>query len=199
VDTERFRARDAAERDRFVIGWTGISPNFSFLYAIEAPLERILRRLDDAELLVVADRPPEFRRIDPRRVRFIAWSPATEAEAVRQMDVGLMPLADSEWARGKCSFKMLQYMACGVPVVVSPVGMNADVLAMGEVGLVARDEQEWCEAIELLYADRPRGRAYGAQGRAIVERHFSRTVVATQLAGIFQEIVQCTPAIPAQQ
>jgi glycosyltransferase involved in cell wall biosynthesis len=93
-----------------------------------------------------------------------------------------MPLGRGEWAKGKCAFKMLQYLSCGVPAVVSPVGMNTQVLAMADVGLAADAEDEWVDALLALQRDPGRARALGANGRALMERSFSIPVVAAQLA-----------------
>ncbi len=104
------------------------------------------------------------------------------------MDVGLMPLPSDSWSLGKCSFKMLQYMAAGLPVVVSPVGMNVEVLSMGDIGFPAVTQDDWFEALSSLYHDPSLAHRYGAMGRLIVEKHFSRSLVSTILAGIFQEL-----------
>ncbi len=170
----------------FVIGWTGISSNYKYLYEIERALENFLKNTNDAVLLVVADEPPRFCRLQPRQVRFIKWSPVVEAEAVREMDVGLMPLSLNEWTRGKCSFKMLQYMASGVPVVVSPVGMNAELISMGEIGFSAENNTDWIDALYSLYKDRDLAHQLGVRGRSIVEQHFSRDVISAQIAQIFK-------------
>lgn len=189
LDTERFippTLSNSHDNKRFVIGWTGLSANFKYIYKIESPLQRFLETHEDSELLVIADQPPSFHRIQPGRVRYIKWLPSLEV--LRQMDVGLMPLADNEWTRGKCSFKMLQYMATGIPVVVSPVGMNAEILSMGTVGFAAGNEADWYDALDYLYKERSLANKYGATGRLIVERHFSRTVVSGNIARIFKEL-----------
>jgi len=190
VDTERIIPRHPqsirAMSRRFVVGWTGTSSNFSSLYQIEKPLERFLRN-HDAEFIVIADQPPRFSELKPNGVRFIKWTPDIELKALGRMDVGLMPLISDEWGLGKCSFKMLQYMAAGLPVVVSPVGMNVEVLSMGDVGLPAVNQADWYEALSNLYHDPALAHRYGAKGRLIVEKHFSRNVISTILAGIFKE------------
>lgn len=191
VDTRRFtpRPRQSAGDDRFVVGWTGTSSNLVYLEAIESPLAEFLSATD-SELLVVADAPPRFSTIDPERVRFVRWHPDTEVAAVQDMDVGLMPLPDTDWARGKCSFKMLQYMSCGVPPVVSPVGMNAEVLDMGDVGLgVALDDHRaWVDRLSALSTDRDGTRRLGANGRALVVERFDSRVIAAQIAGILEGV-----------
>jgi glycosyltransferase involved in cell wall biosynthesis len=191
VDTERFMPPPLSNshvNKRFVIGWTGLSANFKYIYEIETPLQRFLETHEDSELLMVADQPPSFHRIRPERVRYIKWFPGIEAEAVRQMDVGLMPLPNDEWTRGKCSFKMLQYMATSIPVVVSPVGMNTEILSMGTVGFAAVNEVDWYDALDYLYKDRVLANKCGATGRLIAEQHFSRTVVSSNIARIFKEL-----------
>ena len=192
VDTDRIRPRHfpgLGSPDRgFVVGWTGTSSNYDSLYQIEKALEQFLTNRN-AELVVIADQPPRFSHLKPERVRYVKWSPDMEIRALEWMDVGLMPLPFNEWSMGKCSFKMLQYMAAGLPVVVSPVGMNAEVMSMGDIGLSAVTPADWYEALTTLYDDRAFGYRCGAEGRLIVEKRFSRSVVSMILADIFREFV----------
>jgi glycosyltransferase involved in cell wall biosynthesis len=122
------------------------------------------------------------------RIHYLPWSPEIEAQALHAMHVGLMPLPDDDWTRGKCSFKMLQYMSCGKPVVVSPVGMNAEILALGRVGLAAEKETDWYEALEYLYTHRADAQDCGKSGRSVVEAFFSRQVVSEKLSQVFQAL-----------
>jgi glycosyltransferase involved in cell wall biosynthesis len=170
------------------MGWTGTSPNFPYLATIEPALEIALREIPGAALVVVADREPSLPRLAGRDVRFVPWSPTSEVEALASMDVGLMPLADDEWTRGKCSFKMLQYMAAGIAGVVSPVGMNREVLALGESGLAASGVDDWIEALRALAADPDRRARLGATGRAVALAHFDVPVVAAQIAAVFRSL-----------
>ncbi len=102
--------------------------------------------------------------------------------------VGIMPLSDTPWSRGKCSFKMLTYMAAGLPVVVSPVGMNREVLALGDCGFAATSRDDWVDALSIVLREQERSRAMGAIGRRIVENHFSRDVIAPRLAMLLQRV-----------
>ena len=196
VDTDRFLPSPPREapgrRGRFTIGWTGTASNLVFLEAIEDDLATFFHRHPDAELLVVADRPPRFQRLGPPQVRFLRWSPEVEAEALASIDVGIMPLPDNRWTRGKCSYKMLQYMACAKPVVASPVGMNAELFARGSIGLPADGPGAWTKALE-HFRDREIGAACGAVGREVVERDFSRRVVSRSLAGVFRDLAGVGP------
>ncbi|HEY0006815.1 MAG TPA: glycosyltransferase [Pyrinomonadaceae bacterium] len=188
VDTGIWRPAELADDERFTIGWTGTWSNLPYLYQIEEPLAEFLAEHKESRLLVVCDREPSFERIPAARWQFAAWSPASEVKMVQSMDVGLMPLADTEWARGKCGFKMLSYMAAGVPVIVSPVGVNEEILQKALVGFSAVKLNDWYGALQSIYNDRGAGRRMGAAGRKVVEEHYSVKKSAALLAQIFQEV-----------
>jgi glycosyltransferase involved in cell wall biosynthesis len=183
VDIERFSPKERSGGG-FVVGWTGSATTYGYLEAIAPALGRFLDTMADAKLVVMANHFRALPGVAAERVEFVEWSPANEASVVAGFDVGLMPLPDSDWARGKCAFKMLQYLACGVPAVVSPVGMNAQVLAMGEVGLAASSEDEWVEALVTLARDCDRAVALGRGGRELVATSFSVPVITSQLAAL---------------
>jgi glycosyltransferase involved in cell wall biosynthesis len=190
VNTEVYQpSKQTPNREEnFVIGWIGTAGNLPYLEALEAPLARFLREKSKVELLIVADARPKFKNMPEGKVRFMPWSEKTEVESIQSMTVGLMPLPDTDWARGKCSFKMLQYMSCGLPVIVSPVGMNASILAMGEIGLQAKNENDWYHALTELYLDPKCCKALGQNGRKIVEENFSVEVVSKKIAEIMYGI-----------
>ena len=190
VDTARFAPipRSPSHCNTRVIGWTGVSSEYEYLYNIEKALHDVLMAREGVRLRVMADRPPRFSRLQSSQVEFVRWNPATEAEAIRTMSVGLMPLEDSDWARGKCSYKMLLYLSCGVPAVVSPVGMNREVLAMADVGYGAASMADWSDAILTLLDDEERARTLGRNGRQVVEKHFSVKHVAGQIGNILRGV-----------
>jgi glycosyltransferase involved in cell wall biosynthesis len=189
VNTAWYRPRGAPGGDeRLVVGWTGTSGNFPFLYAIEAALARVFAEFQDVRLLVIADQPPAFRLLPPARVHFEVWTPNNELAAFARMSIGLMPLADTAWCNGKCSYKMLCYMAAGIPVVVTPAGMNREVLALGEIGLGATTESEWITALSTLLKEVGLRQRMGTSGRAVVERFFSLQKLATQYAAAFTSV-----------
>jgi glycosyltransferase involved in cell wall biosynthesis len=187
VNTNWYRPHHRADADGpLVLGWTGTSGNFPFLYAIEDALFRVLEHHHHAQLLVVADRPPQFKRLAPERVEFVRWSPRNELAAFTRMSIGLMPLANSDWCNGKCSYKMLCYMSAGLPVVVTAAGMNSEVLAMGPIGLSAESEPQWVDALTALLDDANLRRRMGIAGRSVVEDRFSLHRLAQQYALLFQ-------------
>ena len=138
MDTERFDPGAPASDRPFTVGWTGTGSSLRYLRAISPAAEPVHGRgCPDARLVVSAEAMVDLPGVPAERVEFVPWSPAPKPTACSGFDVGIMPLPDGDWARGKCAFKMLQYMACAVPAVVSPVGMSAQVLAMADVGLAA--------------------------------------------------------------
>lgn len=180
VDTERYTPGEPSEP--FVVGWTGSASTLRYLERLAEPLARFLALAPDARLVVMADMAPTLPDIPADRLAFVRWSPEVEAAVLRRFSVGIMPLPDTDWGRGKCAFKMLQYLACGVPAVVSPVGMGRQILDMADVGLSADDADDWVEALMTLRADRDRAAALGRRGRELAEESFSVSVVAAQLA-----------------
>lgn len=103
----------------------------------------------------------------------LPWSEDTEVARIQEMDIGVMPLSDTPWSRGKCGYKLIQYMACGLPVIASPVGVNAQIVEDGVNGFLADSEQEWRAALTRLAADRGLRQRLGLAGRRKVEEHFS--------------------------
>ena len=189
VDCRRYAPRtEAGAADRFCVGWIGTSGNFPFLRDVFDGVERFLADHADACFLLVADRRPSWWPGDSERLTFRQWSVAQEVALLNTMDVGLMPLADTDWARGKCAYKMLQYMAVAIPVIVSPVGMNREVLDLGDCGLAAQRPDDWYEALKALHDDETRRRAMGATGRRIATTHFATEVVVGRYAELFREL-----------
>lgn len=189
VDTDLWKPASNGEANRWTIGWTGSWANLKFLYDIEEPLARFLSAYPDSRLQVVCDRRPDFRKMPSGRWEFARWSSRNEVRLVQQMDVGLMCLEDSEFTRGKCGFKMLSYMAVGLPVIVSPVGVNREILELGYAGFAATTSDDWYQSLERLYSDRDLGRRMGKTGRRVVEEHYSVKTNTPKLARIFNEVL----------
>lgn len=185
VDTSVFMPRvPIAQREHLVIGWVGTSGNLIYLQSIQNALRVVLREIPDARLLVVSNMPPSLPLLPPDQLIFQRWSEALEIDTFQNIDIGIMPLIDSEWARGKCSYKLLQYMACGIASIVSPVGMNVTVAASGGV-LLANTESEWVDALLTLIRNPHLRLQYGAAGRANVECNYAVTTVGKRLADLF--------------
>ncbi len=118
------------------------------------------------------------------------WSEDTEVARRQDMDIGIMPLTDTPWARGKCGYKLIQYMACGLPVIASPVGVNAEIVEHGVNGFLATTEAEWREALVTLLRDPELRRKMGAEGRRKVEAQYSLQVWGPRVAMMLKEVAE---------
>ena len=168
------------------IGWIGGHGNLADLDGLRDVLADVARELD-VEVVVISDTPWEAPGF---RTRHVPWSLSGQAAALAELDVGLMPLADTPWNRGKCAYKLLQYMAAGVCAIGSPVGMNKDLIASGENGLLAADGPAWVGALRTACSDADLRDRLGAAGRATVTTSYSFERVATDwmrfLGGLLQ-------------
>lgn len=182
--TDKASYRDAG--DIITIGWIGTAANFQYLEWLEPVFKIILNRHPNVRLKIVSNLSPKFSLLPQSQWAYSSWSEASEAADIQSMSIGIMPLMDSEWARGKCSFKMLQYMACGLPVVVSPVGMNNEVLAQGDIGFGAASIDDWVDALDTLINSASKRSDMGRNGRRLLETHYSLNKLAPILASYLQ-------------
>ena len=189
IDTDLWKPVAAEPTDSFNIGWMGSRSNLRFLESIEQPLKAFLADHKDALLTVVSDVRPDLSLIPDDRWRFVKWTAEHEIKETQRMDVGLMPLDDTDWSRGKCGFKMIQYMSVAKPVVISPYGVNRDILNMGEPGSGAITAGDWYEGLDQIYSDRELATRLGKEGRRIVEENFSVRLNAVRLATIFRDVL----------
>ena len=120
---------------------------------------------------------------------FREWAEQREVQDIAQMDIGIMPIPDEPWARGKCGYKLIQYMACGLPVIASPVGVNREIVEHGVNGFLASTESEWRDAIERLVEDAQLRQRMGQAGRAKVEKQYSIQTVGPRIAALIQELL----------
>jgi glycosyltransferase involved in cell wall biosynthesis len=169
VDTDSYVVRRHEQGAAVTLGWIGSPTTVGYLHAIGPVLERFARESRrPVELEVVGGEAP---RLDGIEILERAWSPEVEQLVLGRMDIGLMPLDDTPWSRGKCAYKALQYLAAGVPAVVADVGISARV-ATG-AGWVAGSQAQWLEGLHLLADDPDLRQRLGAVGRQRIERDFS--------------------------
>lgn len=164
--------RTHAAGGEIVLGWIGSPTTAPQLQGIRGALERVADAAGDLRfsLVVLGGECPPIRGID---VQVRPWSVQEERELLARMDVGLMPLEDAPWTRGKCAYKALQYMAAAVPVVADDVGVSARVVGDGEAGLIPRDAAQWTEAIATLARDPALRQRLGDAGRERVAKEYS--------------------------
>jgi glycosyltransferase involved in cell wall biosynthesis len=179
IDTAAYRPTTATAADPPTVVWIGSPENLVYLEMIRPALARLTSRYPTLKMRIICSRFPDWSEVNIER---IAWSSATEAEALAAAHIGVMPLTDDEWARGKCAFKLLQYMAAALPCVASPVGANTEAVIDGFNGFHARTVDEWERHLETLIRSPELRARFGASGRAHVEsRYAMRTYQARYL------------------
>ena len=180
IDLEAYSLRGKTDSNKLpIVGWTGSSSTANYIEPL-LPLLRELQQEIPFELHIMgADFDLNGKGI---KGVCIPWSPEAEIPAIQRMDIGLMPLIDSQWARGKCSLKALQYQAVGTPAVVSDVGMNREAVLDGKTGFVVPPGEDWKVPLRRLLLDRNLRRSMGLKGREHVAKHFSGEVVAARVA-----------------
>ncbi len=188
MDPARYDAAPVSARgDEFTIGWIGSPVTGKYLSVVREALQIVCRRVPGARVTLVGCRPESANFGPDVPVTVLPWSEAGEADLIRAFDVGIMPLPDTPWERGKCGYKLLQYMACARPVVASPVGVNAQIVTPGENGFHAANTNDWVNALTRLASDAGLRARLGAAGRARVEREYCLAVTAPRLAALLRE------------
>ena len=162
--------------------WIGSRSTQKYLEDFRETLEAIGQTYPAARLEVVAD----FElKLESLMVVNTAWSPEVEVSVLATADIGIAPMTDTAWSRGKCALKVLQYMAASLPVISSDVGANSEVIEHGETGLLVTSNREWIEAIGFLESDDARTRL-GAAGRKRLLEHFDQSVVVDRMIATLQ-------------
>jgi glycosyltransferase involved in cell wall biosynthesis len=182
INTDLYNVQPRAMNLRPVVGWSGSRTTLPYLTTLGPALQRLHERLE-FELCVIGGET----RIEGMPVHCKPWRANTEVDDLRSFDVGLMPLPNDEWSRGKCGLKALQYMALGIPPVVSPVGVNTTIVRDGINGFHARNEEEWVDRIALLLSDESLRHRMGIEARRTVEQSYSHRVHAPRVARVLRE------------
>jgi glycosyltransferase involved in cell wall biosynthesis len=186
IELEKYPVQPELESDDpFIVGWSGSLHTLPHLEHARPALERLAKKRKIV-VRVICNQPPS-KPFAGAENEFVKWSEAGEAEAIGAAHVGIMPLPDDVYTRGKCGLKALQYMATGRPVVISPVGMNEELVSSGENGFLAGTDDEWVDALERLASSRDLRRKIGAAGRTTVEKRYSAEVVAARFARAVRE------------
>jgi len=163
--------------------WIGSPATERYLNIVREPLQRLAATFP-LEFRVIGASAPQWAGVRATSVR---WTEATEVEQVRACDIGIMPLEDGPWERGKCGYKLIQYMACSLPVVASNVGANAEIVSAGETGFLATTAQDWEDRIAGLLADPVAADECGRRGRQAVEARYCLQVTGPRLAQLLRE------------
>jgi len=166
--------------------WIGRPENLVYLELVRPALAALAREIPRLTLRVVSSEFPDWPEV---RIERVPWSEAAEAPALVSADLGVMPLFDDGWTRGKCAFKLLQYMAASLPSVASPVGANREVVVEGETGYLAAGPEEWAARLREVLTSPERAASMGRAARASVARRFDRRATVERVIGLLRQPV----------
>lgn len=184
VDTSIYRPAQPRSSGPLVVGWIGSPSTWRY---VEPILPEVLQQCAAAGAIfrAVGAGPGAARWAG---VESVEWSEETEVAAVQSMDIGIMPLPDEQWARGKCGYKLIQYMACGLPVIASPVGVNRQIVRTDVNGFLTTNAATWREALGRLLNSAVLRSDFGTAGRRIAEREYSLTAYAPVLTELVRRL-----------
>jgi glycosyltransferase involved in cell wall biosynthesis len=185
IDINRYKTKKAFNSDTFNVGWIGSPNNAKYLHIIKNVLQNIC---NDPQSRLILIGSGNFS-IESCNFETIEWHESSEIDNILNFDVGIMPLPDNPWERGKCGFKLIQYMGCGLPVVASPVGINSHIVQHGVNGFLAESEEQWLQYLTMLKEDPKLRHKMGLNGRQMVENKYSIQVTAPVLLKYFNDLV----------
>lgn len=173
--------KEHKQQEPIVIGWIGTHSTLKYLKLLEGVFEKLEKQYSII-IRVVSNKPPQ---LNIESLEFVKWSKEKEIESLLTFDIGVMPLPNTDWEKGKCSFKALQYMSLGIPAVVSPVGMNNEVIHQGENGYLCQSENEWLEAFERLITDVESRAKMGMYAKEMISKQFTDEAQKSVFLGLF--------------
>ncbi len=186
IDTYKYKAATKTESRPPVIGWTGSYSTVQHLDTLRGALRK-LAALEPFRLRVIGT--PAYS-LDNIEVEAMSWRANTEITDLSPIDIGIMPLPDDAWSKGKCALKALQFMALGIPTVCSPVGVNTEVIHDDQNGFIAGSEEEWVEKLSRLLRSAELRERLGRAGRRTVEQGYSATIQAPKVHDIFRSVLR---------
>lgn len=167
------------------IGWTGTHSTIKYLEKIELLLARVQKKIN-FDFTIISDVDPNFKSLN---YSFLKWNKKTELSDLLTIDIGLMPLEDTKWTRGKCGFKALQYMALGIPCIISPVGVNKIIVKDNYNGYLADSEKEWENKIKTLANDFNLRTKIGTRGVESIKKNYSVIAFKNSYINFFEELI----------
>ena len=183
IDLTRYSPKRKYRTETLVVGWIGSPTTTPYLKLAEKALQEISLVIP-LKLILIGAGEPELKNISVERK---AWCEETEVSEIISFDIGIMPLFDDDWERGKSGYKIIQYMACDVPVIASPVGINKDIIEHGVDGFLATSDQDWAKCIKELAGDPEKREKFGIKGRKKVESLYCSQVTAPQFIAAVRE------------
>jgi glycosyltransferase involved in cell wall biosynthesis len=194
IDLTKYRLKEHRDGLGLTIGWLGLSDGLPYLRHIQPALQNLTARFPGLKLKVISDKPLQLAGV---HVENEPWRLETEQSNLASFDIGIMPLWDSVWTRGKCGYKILQYMGVGTAVVASDVGVNSQIIAHGQNGFLARSVEDWVETLGSLISDADQRKAFGIRGRDLIEQRYSLETFAQGYVKLLREVGQVPSDSPS--
>lgn len=185
VDMSRYQI-SAKNHSQLTIGWIGQTSTSQYLASIVPVLQKIID-LYGVRVVAVGANELQFKDLP---IHVTPWAEATEVSEIEQFDIGIMPLSDDAWEKGKCGYKLIQYMACRKPVIASPVGVNKEIVVEGVNGFLANNSEEWFKALQTLCEDAQLRERFGKAGQQRVEQDYCLQVTAPRLQKLFYSVLE---------
>ncbi len=185
VDTDRYVPAAPRRAEHLTVGWIGSPSTWTYVEPLLPTLLPVLQRHGARFLVIGGGR----KAMDIPGVDAVDWSEEGEVAGIQAMDIGVMPMPDTPWARGKCGYKLIQYMACGVPAIGSPVGVNAEIVVDGVTGMLADTPEDWERSLDQLLGDATMRREMGQQGRERAVDRYSLSAQAPRLLAVLTDCV----------
>ena len=188
-----YKPKCGSEGEPVTVGWIGSRTTACYLPAIEPALQRLAKE-NPGKVRFNFLGHPEYRPNLPN-VTSLAFTLDAELSYLRSLDIGIMPLPDTEWTRGKCAFKAIQYMGMGIPTVASPVGITSDLIRHNVNGLLATSNEEWFQALNLLVTDSNIRAKFSLEARRTIEESYSLQVWGPRLTSLFDQVCSERPKV----
>ena len=175
-----YKQKDQNQDNKIVVGWTGTHTTLHNLEVIDGVIPELKKEMD-FDFLIISNKPPEWD------FDFIykQWQLETEQDDLLKMHIGIMPLKEGPWFEGKCGFKLIQYLACGIPTIASPVGVNSKIVHHNENGFIAANKKEWMECLRMLINDSKLRSKMGKNGRKHIVDEYSLESQANNFLDLF--------------
>lgn len=187
IDIDRYQCKPEVNPEVITVGWIGTPQTSRYLKPLLPVFESLLKKYS-VRFVAIGANANDFAGTP---VEAWPWTEITEVSSIQQLDIGIMPLTDSPWERGKCGYKLIQYMACAIPVVASPVGVNCEIVKEGENGMLAGSIDEWSSALDaMLMAGPERLKEMGRTGRKSVDDWYSLQVQAPRLISVISVVAK---------
>jgi glycosyltransferase involved in cell wall biosynthesis len=186
VDAARYTSKSYYKKDIVTIGWIGDHGSIHYMESYKDVWEALGEKYPHVELAIICDTFIETTRIKVRRIQ---WSYDTEIASLQSLDIGVMPLFDDLWSKGKCGYKIIQYLGVGVPAVCTPVGINKDVVRDGKCGLWATSKEEWVEKLSFLIENDAVRQSMGLAGRKVIMEGYTVQACAPLLMDWIRTLV----------